>query len=184
MARNSSNWKLETSYPSNFHQVNSPSPSYVTVVQPKTPKVPAMPSSIRTVFEANSPKVPAADIVQKLIKHFHCGLFNKGNTCYINVILQAIRPLSAFWSDSSTPLQTTSPLASSFRRVMAKLDSSKSCVDPSFFLTSLTNSLRKSGRASFDINTQQDAVEMLEHILSDLLGDCCSIENLINKDLN
>ena len=84
--------------------------------------------------------------------------------------MQAVRPLSAFWSDSSTPLQTTSPLASSFRRVMAKLDSSKSCVDPSFFLTSLTNSLRKSGRASFDINTQQDAVEILEHILSELLG--------------
>ena len=90
--------------------------------------------------------------------------------CYVNVILQAVRPLSAFWSDSSTPLQTTSPLASSFRRVMAKLDSSKSCIDPSFFLTSLTNSLRKSGRASFDINTQQDAVEILEHILSELLG--------------
>ena len=54
---------------------------------------------------------------------------------------------------------------------MAKLDSSKSCVDPSFFLTSLTNSLRESGRASFYINTQQDAVEILEHILSESLGD-------------
>ena len=170
MARNSCNWKLETSYPSNFHQVNSLSPSSVTVVQPKTRKVPTTPSSTRTVFQTNSPKVPAADTVQKLRKHVHCGLFNKGNTCYVNVILQAVRPLSAFWSDSSTPLQTTSPLASSFRRVMAKLDSSKSCVDPSFFLTSLTNSLRKSGRASFDINTQQDAVEILEHILSELLG--------------
>ena len=37
-----------------------------------------------------------------------CLIFNKGNTCYVNVILQAVRPLSAFWSDSSTPLQTTS----------------------------------------------------------------------------
>ena len=55
--------------------------------------------------------------------------------------------------------------------VMAKLDTSKSCVDPSFLLTSLTNSLRKSVRASFDINTQQDAVEILEHILSELFGD-------------
>ena len=53
---------------------------------------------------------------------------------------------------------------------MAKLDSSKSCVDPSFFLTSLTNYLRKSGTAFFDINTQQDAVEILEHILSELGG--------------
>ena len=167
MARNSNNWKLETSFPSNFHPVNSPSPSSVTGVQPKTRKVPSTPSSTRTVFETNSPKVPAADTVQKLRKHIHCGLFNKGNTCYVNVILQAVRPLSAFWSDSSTPLQTTSPLASSFRRVMAKLDSSKSCIDPSFFLTSLTNSLRKSGRASFDINTQQNAVEILEHILSE-----------------
>ena len=78
MARNSSNWKLETSYPSNFHPVNSPSPSSVTVVQPKTRKVPSMPSSTRTVLEANSTKVPDADIVQKLRKHFHCGLFNKG----------------------------------------------------------------------------------------------------------
>ena len=50
---------------------------------------------------------------------------------------------------------------------MAKLDTSKSCINPSFFLTSLTNSLRKSGRASFDINTQQYAVKILEHILSD-----------------
>ena len=109
-----------------------------------------MPSSTRTVFEANSPKVPAADIVQKLRKHFHCGLFNKGNTCYVNVILQAVRPLSAFWSDSSTPLQTT-----------LQLDTSKSCVDPSFLLTYLTNSFRKSGRASFDVNTKQHAVEIL-----------------------
>ena len=54
---------------------------------------------------------------------------------------------------------------------MAKLYNSKFCVDLSFFLTSLTNSLRKSGRASFDINTQQDAVEILEDILSELLGD-------------
>ena len=174
MAINSCNWKLETSYPSNFHPVNSLSPSSVTVVQPKTRKVPSTPSSTRTVFEANSPKVPAADTVQKLRNHFHCGLFNKGNTCYVNVILQAVRPLSAFWSDSSTPLQTTSLLASLFRRVMAKLDSSKSCVDPSFFLTSLTNSLRKSSRASFDINTEQDTVEILEHILSELLGDSAS----------
>ena len=82
MARNSNNWKLETSFPSNFHPVNSPSPSSVTGVHPKTRKVPSMPSSTRTVFEANSPKVPAADIVRKLRKHFHCGLFNKGNTCY------------------------------------------------------------------------------------------------------
>ena len=107
MARNSSNWKLENSYPSIFHPVNSPSPSSVTVVQLKTRKVPSMPSSTRTVFEANSAKVPAEDVFQKLRKHFHCGLFNKGNTCYVNVILQAVRPLSSFWSDSSTPLQTT-----------------------------------------------------------------------------
>ena len=37
MAINSSNWKLETSYPSNFHPVNSPSPSSVTVVPAKKP---------------------------------------------------------------------------------------------------------------------------------------------------
>ena len=71
MARNSCNWKLETSYPSNFHQVNSLSPSSVTVVQPKPWKVPSTPSSTRTVFETNSPKVPAADTVQKLRKHVH-----------------------------------------------------------------------------------------------------------------
>ena len=55
--------------------------------------------------------------------------------------------------------------------VKIQLDTSKSCVDPSFFLTSLTNSFRKSGRASFAVNTQQDAVEILEHILGELLGD-------------
>ena len=84
-------------------------------------------------------------------------VFNKGNSCYVNVILQALRPLSSLWSDSSTPSQTSSALGLAFRRLMANMGCAKSCTDPSPFLFTLENFIRRSGRSSFVVNSQQDA---------------------------
>ena len=98
-------------------------------------------------------------------------LFNKGNTCYVNVILQALRPLSSLWSDSSTPSQTSSALGLAFRRLMANMGCAKTCIDPSTFLFTIENFIRRSGISSFVVNSPQDAAEMLEHVLNELMGD-------------
>lgn len=100
-------------------------------------------------------------------KHVHCTLLNKGNTCYVNVIIQTLRLMQTFWADTSAK---PSPLSLAFRNIVAKMDSN-SCVDPSPFLSSLEKSLRTSGNrdfANFNIHAQQDVMEILDHILNEV----------------
>ena len=57
-----------------------------------TSKTASFPPETRKV---DDPKTVKASQNKVNVNHFHCGLFNKGNTCYVNVILQALRPLSS-----------------------------------------------------------------------------------------
>ena len=64
----------------------------------------------------------------------HCGIINKGNTCYANVILQCLKIFLVLLSSND---QIKSTLYSSVRKIMFQLHSAKSPIDPSFFLKSL-----------------------------------------------
>ena len=52
---------------------------------------------------------------------------------------------------------------------MANMGCAKTCIDPSPFLFTLENFVKRSGRSSFVVNSQQDAAEVLEHVLNELI---------------
>ena len=85
------------------------------------------------------------------------GLLNKGNTCYINSVIQCLSTVPELWSNISTNLNNRTTFFSSFLKVMSLLKTSKSPLDPSQFLRFLKQVLIKSGRADFNIFQQQDA---------------------------
>ena len=96
----------------------------------------------------------------------HCGIINKGNTCYANVILQYLKVFPVLWSSND---QIKSTLYSSVRKIMFQLHLAKSPIDPSFFFKSLKDVFIREGR-SFDLHAQQDVVEVLEILLEELTG--------------
>ena len=114
------------------------------------------------------PVVSSPRLVKR--KRYRPGLINKGNTCYANVILQCLFSFPSFWSDQSSVPQCLSPLATAFRKVMFLLDRGAISVDPSPFLSALKESISKERDSVFDIYAQQDVVEILEHVLSELCG--------------
>ena len=75
-----------------------------------------------------------------------CGIINKGNTCYANVILQGLKVFPVLWS-SNDHIKSIS--YSSVRKIMFQLHSARSPIDPSFFLKSLKDVFIREGR-SFD----------------------------------
>ena len=168
MARNCSNWKLEgpCKSPSDVSSGLASTSASSQSIHLSNSKTASFPPETR---KADHPKTVKASQNKVNVNSENC-LFNKGNTCYVNVILQALRPLSSLWSDSSTPSQTSS-LSLEFRRLMANMGCAKTCIDPSPFLFTLENFIRRSGRSSFVVNSQQDAAEVLEHVLNELMGD-------------
>ena len=132
MARNCSSWKLEgpCKSPSDVSSGPATTSASSQSIHLSTSKTASFPPETRKV---DHPKTVKASQNKVNVNHFHCGLFNKGNTCYVNVILQALRPLSSLWSDSSTPSQTSSALGLAFRRLMANMGCAKTCINPSPF---------------------------------------------------
>ena len=96
----------------------------------------------------------------------HCGIMDKGNTCYANVILQCLKAFPVLWSSNN---QIKWTLSSSVRK-MFLLYSKKSPTYPSFFLKSLKDAFIKVGCPSFDLHAQQHVVEVLEILLERLTG--------------
>ena len=105
--------------------------------------------------------VPSLKTVNK-----NCEIINKGNTCYVNVILECLKVFPVLWSSND---QIKSTLYSSFRKIMFQLHLAKSPIDPSFFLKSLKDVFIREGR-SFDLHAQQDVAEVLEILLEELTG--------------
>ncbi|WP_143215134.1 ubiquitin carboxyl-terminal hydrolase, partial [Acinetobacter baumannii] len=97
-------------------------------------------------IEKNSLKQTVTLDTGKKIKHQR-GFANKGNTCYVNVVLQCLSLFSTYWGDTSSVSKSGTCLISSFRKMMFSLETrSKDPIDTSLFLTSLQRVARESGK--------------------------------------
>ena len=63
--------------------------------------------------------------------------------------------------DLSSEISSLSPISRSLLTTLSRLQSVKSPLDPSPFLTTLENAIVKSGNKEFKVNMQQDAPEIL-----------------------
>ena len=100
----------------------------------------------------------------------YVGLQNKGNTCYANSILQCVRNLPEF-VHYCTSEGKDGQLLSAFHAVMRQMSTSSSPVDPSGFLRSLQVVIRAAGNTTFNFNSQQDAAEVLQHVMENMSND-------------
>ena len=121
----------------------------------------------------SSARAPPSGVRQKVTSHVSSekfklnGLLNKGNTCYVNSILQCLRALTSFVSNLFNLTDVRSAMTRSFSQICRELTSSKSVVDPSQFLLALQNVIVKEGNTGFNVFSQQDAAEILVHIISE-----------------
>ena len=115
-----------------------------------------------------TPERPNLESAKCVTTSHHAGILNKGNTCYINSILQCFSVIPKFWSHLSA---NQMPFIATFQKVMSSLQTSKWAIDPSPFLIALKNVILQSGNKDFEINRQQDAAEALEHVISELSKD-------------
>ena len=109
------------------------------------------------------------------------GIINKGNTCYINSVLQCLSVVPEFWANNSHSSRNQSNFFPSFLKIMALLKTSKAPLDPSQFLRYLKQIVIKSRRNEneFNIFEQQDACEILSCILNGFCSDSVPALNLI-----
>ena len=101
----------------------------------------------------------------------NCGLKSKGNTCYINSMLQCLSTLDHLWTNFSLLNNKMSPFISAFLRLMTMLKSWKTTIDTSQFLRHLKVVLIKSGKQN-----QQDAAEILSNILIEFSSESISTQ--------
>ena len=106
--------------------------------------------------------------------HTYVGILNKGNTCYINSIVQFISVAKEFLLNLCS-IEIKTKFLLSFLRLISEVKTSDFAVDPSHFLRHLKVLYIKSGDPYFNIFQQQDSAEVLSFIL-------CSLFN-ISKDL-
>ena len=64
---------------------------------------------------------------------FNVGIVNKGNTCYINSVLQCVSVVPEFWENVSPSSRDQTNFFASFLKIMT-LKTSKAPLDPSQFL--------------------------------------------------
>ena len=97
-------------------------------------------------------------------------LLNKGNTCYINSLLQCLKNMPAFFHNCFSEGKN-GQLLSAFNVIMSQMTTSLIPIDPSDFLKALQVVVRSAGNKAFNFNTQQDAAETLQHVIEDMSKD-------------
>ena len=119
-----------------------------------------------TPFKNKVSKHSNAKYSQPLSKFYRPGFINKGNTCYMNALLQALSVLTRFWST----LPALSPLVAAYCQIMFFLKSSKNPIDPSCFLDAFSHFMVSMERGDFVVNSQQDVPEVLNYLLDNFCG--------------
>ena len=109
----------------------------------------------------------------------HAGFFNKGNTCYVNSILQALSVLPNLWCQYPSETSNISAVVRTFLHNMSQLKRSIDPLDPSDFLKALESEMSVKTGATFNINSQQDAQEVLQILLDELVGSSVLAKDLI-----
>ena len=122
---------------------------------------------------------PKKKLSTSSLPDFNVGILNKGNTCYLNAVLQCLSVVPEIWSNISHDTRTQTSFFSSFLKIMALLKTSKNPLDPSQFLRFLKQTLIKSGRVDFDLFQQQDACEILSCILDEFCSHSLQALDLI-----
>ena len=126
-----------------------------------------------TPFKSKLSKHSNAKYSQPLSKFYRPGFINKGNTCYMNALLQALSVLTGFWSTLpalASEEQDISPLVAAYCQIMFFLKSSKNPIDPSCFLDAFSRFMVSMERGDFVVNSQQDVPEVLSYILDNVCG--------------
>ena len=117
-----------------------------------------------TPFKNKVSKHSNAKYSQPLSKFYRPGFINKGNTCYMNALLQALSVLTGFWSTLpalASEEHHISPLVAAYCQIMFFLKSSKNPIDPSCFLDAFSRFMVSMGRDDFVVNSQQDVLKFL-----------------------
>ena len=126
-----------------------------------------------TPFKNKVSKHSNAKYSQPLSKFYRPGFINKGNTCYMNALLQALSVLTGFWSTLpalASEEHHISPLVAAYCQIMFFLKSSKNPIDPSCFLDAFSRFMVSMGRDDFVVNSQQDVPEVLNYLLDNFCG--------------
>ena len=113
----------------------------------------------------------------------HAGFINKGNTCYINAILQVLSVLPSFWCQQSSQSGIISPLIKAFTLNLSLIKKRSSPIDPSNFLRAFQNTISNKRGTPFNINTQQDVPEILQILLDELKGSSPISDGIISSSL-
>ena len=98
----------------------------------------------------------------------HAGIFNKGNTCYINSILQALSVIPYLWNQPTSQPITISPLLKYLTSNLSLLGKRKSPIDPSDFLRAFQKKVTQRRGSPFNINTHQDVPQIFQILLDEL----------------
>ena len=126
---------------------------------------------------------PLKSVKQKAPPSRRAGFINKGNTCYINAILQALSVIPSFWQQQHSQSGTISPLVRALALNLSLVKKRTSPIDPSNFLRAFQNTISNKQGAPFNINTQQDVPEILQILIDELKGTSSIAEDLISSSI-
>ena len=167
MHRNSKEWTCESSTISSANKKEVPKSCNKSRDQTRNPKS-ASPNSVKQNGQLST----------------HSGFINKGNTCYINAILQVMSVLPSFWCQQPSQTGRISPVVTALTLNMSLLKKQSSPVDPSNFLRAFQNSISRKRGTPFNFNTQQDVPEILQLLIDELKGESTIADDIISVSAN
>ena len=178
LARNSKEWLPEgVSSSQQLQKPREPNSATSTPVNHPLKSVPCTTPSPSTTA-TSQPSSKRKNVYPEKKLH-HAGFVNKGNTCYINAILQALSVLPSIWCQYPSETHSVPAFVRTFLYNMSRLEQSNTPIDPSNFLKCLQRVMSVAQGRPFQINSQQDAHEVLQVVLDELIGSSVLAKDLV-----